>query len=151
MVWRLTPHYQPCPPNLPRTHSTQQSSKQQQNRHLFASTSRGGDVKLWDVRSRGGAAAITLSSGGSDPLFALALAGGVPGGGLGGGSMVAFFGGAGESVWAFDLRGGQAQALYELSTGNQVMHGLIPQLETLQFYASLAVAVSSNANIFSHP
>ncbi len=33
-------------------------------------------------------------------------------------------GGAGEAVWAWDLRAGRAQALYELSTGNTRVHAL---------------------------
>ena len=38
--------------------------------------------------------------------------------------LLCFAGGAGEAVWAWDLRGGQARALYELSTGNAHVHSL---------------------------
>jgi hypothetical protein len=39
--------------------------------------------------------------------------------------MYCFAGGTGQSVWAWDLRGGQGQALYELSTGNLDVDALV--------------------------
>jgi hypothetical protein len=118
--------------------------------HLFATCARSGDVKLWDVRSRAGAAAVTLACG-REPLEAVVLAanrgsssggGGSSGGGSAAGvagssaavasgssnqlgsGMLAFAGGAGQCVWAWDLRNGSAQSLYQLSTGNLVVEAL---------------------------
>lgn len=96
---------------------------------LFASCSRTGDVKLWDVRTPGPSAAVTLTNGRtSHVLLALALASGGSSTSedrsqLGPG-MVCFAGGTGQGIWAWDLRAGQARVLYELSTGNMVVHGL---------------------------
>jgi hypothetical protein len=41
-----------------------------------------------------------------------------------GAGMFCFAGGVGQSVWAWDLRGGQGQVLYELSTGNLEVNSL---------------------------
>ena len=38
--------------------------------------------------------------------------------------MICFAGGANESIYAWDLRGGHARPIYELSTGNQTVKGL---------------------------
>ena len=103
-----------------------------QQPHTLASCSRSGDVKLWDLRSRSGAAAITLTNGSTEVLNALVLAsssGAGSGGGGGatalGAGMLCFAGGQGEAVWAWDLRGGQARPLYELSTGNMTVQSLV--------------------------
>jgi WD40 repeat protein len=94
--------------------------------HMFATASKSGDVKTWDARSRGSAAAITLAGADYGSLEAVTLVSNKSndssssssnGGQLGAG-MYCFAGGTGQSVWAWDLRGGQGQALYELSTGN---------------------------------
>ncbi|KAF6253262.1 hypothetical protein COO60DRAFT_434032 [Scenedesmus sp. NREL 46B-D3] len=91
--------------------------------HVFATASRSGDVKIWDVRSRGGAAAVTLGSASDRGMLAVALvAGSSSSSGSGssrlGAGLCCFAGGLSQSVWAWDVRGGQGQALYELSTGN---------------------------------
>jgi WD40 repeat protein len=94
--------------------------------HVFATASKSGDVKIWDARSTGSAAAITLAGADYSQLEAVTVvcnnatsssSGSSNGGQLGTG-MYCFAGGTGQSVWAWDLRGGQGQALYELSTGN---------------------------------
>jgi WD40 repeat protein len=92
--------------------------------HVFATASKSGDVKIWDVRSKGSAAAITLAGADNGSLEAVALvsnnatsSSSSDSGQLGAG-VCCFAGGTGQSVWAWDLRGGQGQALYELSTGN---------------------------------
>eukprot|EP00882_Tetradesmus_deserticola_P020625 GHRQ01022286.1.p1 GENE.GHRQ01022286.1~~GHRQ01022286.1.p1 ORF type:complete len:189 (+),score=68.34 GHRQ01022286.1:37-567(+) len=41
-----------------------------------------------------------------------------------GAGQYCFAGGRTQSVWAWDLRGGQGQALYELSTGNLIVNAL---------------------------
>ncbi|KAG2440537.1 hypothetical protein HYH02_010415 [Chlamydomonas schloesseri] len=113
--------------------------------HLFASCARNGDVKIWDTRSSGGGAAITLTNGGTGPLSAVCLVasssggGGMGAGGGGGGGdsgssgggggavgvgMLCFAGGATESIWCWDLRRGAARPLYELSTGNTNVRAL---------------------------
>ena len=94
---------------------------------------RSGDVKIWDLRSRSGAAAITLTNGSTHILNSLVLASANPGsgaadGGLGstlGAGMMCFAGGAGEAIWAWDLRGGQARCVYEMSTGNTIVESLV--------------------------
>jgi len=93
--------------------------------NLFASCAQSGDVKLWDTRVSGGAAAVTLSTGKGHSMRAVLLvansstsSSGSSGGALGSG-MMCFAGGESESVWAWDVRGSSAQALYQLSTGNQ--------------------------------
>jgi WD40 repeat protein len=103
---------------------------------LFATAANGCDVKIWDMRCRGGAAAITLSTGhGGSRVGAVVLANntnssGGSGGGRSSGSsqlgagMVCFAGGSCESVWAWDVRASSAQALYQLSTGNQEVTSL---------------------------
>ena len=103
-----------------------------QQPHTLASCSRSGDVKLWDLRSRSGAAAVTLTNGSTEVLNAVVLASssGAGGGGSGGATalgagMLCFAGGSGEAVWAWDLRGGQARPLYELSTGNMTVQSLV--------------------------
>ncbi|KAG2486784.1 hypothetical protein HYH03_014583 [Edaphochlamys debaryana] len=87
--------------------------------HLFASSARSGNVKLWDVRSPGGSAVVTLRGGSTEALNDVVLLGGGGGerGRLGAGA-VCFAGGGGESIWCWDVRAGSAQPLYELSTGN---------------------------------
>ncbi|GIL69727.1 hypothetical protein Vretimale_10178 [Volvox reticuliferus] len=94
---------------------------------LFATCAHSGDVKIWDMRTSGSSAAVTLTGGETWQLNAvvLASAGGGAGGGGGGSSggslgagMVCFAGGQGESIWSWDLRGGHARVMYELSTGN---------------------------------
>mgnify|MGYP001807535882 CR=1 FL=1 len=105
---------------------------------LFATAANGCDVKIWDMRCRGGAAAITLSTGhGGSRVGAVVLAndsgssnsGGSSSGGSSsssqlGAGMVCFAGGECESVWAWDVRASSAQALYQLSTGNQEVTSL---------------------------
>ncbi len=74
---------------------------------------------------------MTLTTGSSDALGAVVLAqnsaapeskkgGSASGGSSGvlGPGPICFAGGVGECVHAFDLRGGSAKPLYELSTGN---------------------------------
>ncbi|GIL66444.1 hypothetical protein Vafri_19955 [Volvox africanus] len=99
---------------------------------LFATCACSGDVKIWDMRTSGSSAAVTLTGGETWQLNAVVLASaggsgsGGDGGGGGGGSsggplgagMVCFAGGEGESIWSWDLRGGHARPMYELSTGN---------------------------------
>ena len=122
--------------------------------HVFVTCARLGDVKLWDLRCTGGAAAVTLTNGCSTSVFAVVLAANSSASGTGssaaaaaesgpsrsssnsigggnqlGASMLCFAGGEGESVWAWDLRrvgsgGSRAQALYELSTGNMIVNAL---------------------------
>lgn len=100
--------------------------------HLFATAARSRDVKIWDIRCRGGAAAITLVTGGDQPTGSVVLASnssGSNGGSSSGGSqlgagLMCFAGGTCESVWAWDVRAGSAQALYQLSTGNQEVTSL---------------------------
>ncbi|KAG2430885.1 hypothetical protein HXX76_009858 [Chlamydomonas incerta] len=99
--------------------------QQQPTQQLFASCARSGDAKVWDLRMHGGAAAVTLTAGGTMPLSAVCLAASEGGGdGAGGGAgalgagLLGFAGGANESIWCWDLRGGAARPLYELSTGN---------------------------------
>ena len=87
-------------------------------------------MKLWDLRSRSGAAAVTLTNGSTEVLNALVLAPSSGAGGSGGATalgagMLCFAGGQGEAVWAWDLRGGQARPLYELSTGNMTVQSLV--------------------------
>lgn len=93
--------------------------------NLFATCARSGDVKLWDCRCRGGAAAITLINGSTEPLSALALASNSSSSSnqLGSG-MICFAGGANEAVTCWDVRASQAQALYHLSTGNLMVNSL---------------------------
>ncbi|EFJ43242.1 hypothetical protein VOLCADRAFT_96524 [Volvox carteri f. nagariensis] len=67
---------------------------------LFATCARSGDVKLWDVRTKCGSAAVTLTNGETAPLNSVVLAsasggsGGGDGGGRGqlGGGMICFAG-----------------------------------------------------------
>jgi hypothetical protein len=96
--------------------------------HIFATASRTGDVKVWDVRSSGGAAAVTLGAGSDRGMHAVVLVGGTSGSSSSssqlGAGMYCFAGGDSQSVWAWDLRGGQGQALYELSTGNLDVNAL---------------------------
>jgi WD40 repeat protein len=113
---------------------------------LFATCARSGDVKIWDLRC-GGGAAVTLTCGATYPVNAVVLVANEPstssscgsgssvasgagassstarGNQLGAG-MICFAGGVGESVFAWDLRASRAQALYELSTGNQIVNAL---------------------------
>jgi WD40 repeat protein len=101
---------------------------------LFATSGASGDVKLWDLRSRLGVPALTLGNPRASALQAVALAAATTSSsGVGsssssssqlGGGMLCFTGGANESVWCFDLRRGQGQALYELSTGNTCVEQL---------------------------
>lgn len=104
--------------------------------NLFASCARSGDVKIWDIRSRSGAAAITLTAG-DDALMAVVLAAnrgcspvgpssnaGASSSNQLGAGMLCFAGGACEAVCAWDVRNGNAQALYQLSTGNLVVESL---------------------------
>lgn len=114
--------------------------------NLFATCARSGDVKIWDVRSTAGAAVVTLACD-RQPMEAVCLAanrgsssssssaagaaGSSSSGAVAGSSsnqlgagMLAFAGGAGECVWAWDLRNGSAQALYQLSTGNLTVESL---------------------------
>jgi WD40 repeat protein len=91
--------------------------------HVFATAARSGDVKIWDVRNSGGAAAITLAGGSDREMHAVAFVANNPsssssssGSQLGSG-LYCFAGGSGQSVWAWDLRGGQGRVLYELSSG----------------------------------
>ena len=42
--------------------------------HVFATCARSGDVKLWDLRCTGGAAAVTMTNGCSTPVLAVVLA-----------------------------------------------------------------------------
>lgn len=42
--------------------------------HLLAACDRGGTVKVWDIRSKSAAAAVTLSNGDTDPMMACVLA-----------------------------------------------------------------------------
>jgi WD40 repeat protein len=105
--------------------------------YLLATAAQSRDIKIWDVRCSGGAAAITLVSGGVDhiapPFNAVVLAGN-SGGSSGGSSsssssqlgagLMCFAGGTCESVWAWDVRASSAQALYQLSTGNQEVTSL---------------------------
>ncbi|WIA41720.1 hypothetical protein OEZ86_009065 [Tetradesmus obliquus] len=88
--------------------------------HVFTTAAESGDVKIWDVRSSGGAAAITLAGADYGQLNAVTLAASSSSSGSSqlGSGLYCFAGGTGQSVWAWDLRGGAAQALYELSTGN---------------------------------
>jgi WD40 repeat protein len=106
-----------------------------QQASLFATSADSGDVKLWDMRSRLGVPALTLGNPRASALQAVALAAATSSSsGVGssssssssqlGGGMLCFTGGANESVWCFDLRRGQAQALYELSTGNTAVQEL---------------------------
>jgi WD40 repeat protein len=100
--------------------------------HLFATVGASRDVKIWDVRCSGGAAAVTLVTGGQWSMSSVVLAsnsGGSSGGSSGGGSqlgagLMCFAGGLCESVWAWDVRASSAQALYQLSTGNQEVSSL---------------------------
>jgi WD40 repeat protein len=111
--------------------------------NLFATAANSCDVKIWDVRCKGGAAAITLVTGGDQPMGAVLLASNSDGsnsssgGGSSGGNnssssssnqlgagLMCFAGGLCESVWAWDVRAGAAQALYQLSTGNQEVTSL---------------------------
>lgn len=100
--------------------------------HLFATCSRGGDVKIWDLRGKTASAAVTLARGGTEPLTACVLAATNGGstassssdsGQLGSG-MFCFAGGACEAVWCWDLRASKAEVLYEMSTGNNSVVGL---------------------------
>jgi hypothetical protein len=95
--------------------------------HIFATSSKSGDVKIWDVRSSSGAAAVTLAGGSTECMYTVTLASNNSGGVAAGASssssqlgagMYCFAGGVGQSVMAWDLRGGQGQVLLELSTGN---------------------------------
>ena len=103
--------------------------------NLFATCAASGDVKLWDVRCSGSSAAVPLVTGGYSPMEAVVLAsntattsssssGGNSGSNQLGAGMLCFAGGACESVWAWDVRAGSAQTLYQLSTGNQVVNSL---------------------------
>lgn len=116
--------------------------------NLFATCARSGDVKIWDVRSRCGAAAITLT-GSTDPMQAVVLAANrgcsVAAGAAGssssgnnqlGAGMLCFAGGSCEAVWAWDLRGGNGQALYQLSTGNLDVESLVWHEGTSSLVAS---------------
>jgi WD40 repeat protein len=93
--------------------------------HVFATAARSGDVKIWDTRSSAGAAVITLAVADYGEFEAVALVANNPstssssssGSQLGSG-LYCFAGGTGQSVWAWDLRGGQARVLFELSSGN---------------------------------
>jgi WD40 repeat protein len=96
--------------------------------HLFATVAKSRDVKIWDVRCKGGAAAITLVTGGDHTISSVVLASNSSGSNgssnqLGAGLMC-FAGGLCESVWAWDVRASSAQALYQLSTGNQEVTSL---------------------------
>eukprot|EP00775_Hariotina_reticulata_P005493 gene5493-5728_t len=75
--------------------------------HLDRSTC---DVKIWDCRCRGGAAAVTLTYGLTHSLNAVVLAANNGSGGSAGG--------ANEAVCVWDIRARHAQALYSLSSGN---------------------------------
>jgi hypothetical protein len=101
--------------------------------HLFATAANSCDVKIWDVRCKGGAAAITLVTGGDQSMGAVLLAsnsnstgnsGGSGGSNQLGAGLMCFAGGRCESVWAWDVRASSAQALYQLSTGNQEVTSL---------------------------
>ena len=72
---------------------------------------------------------MTLTSGSTLPLTAVALAKASPPSAgarpqLLGDGLICFAGGAGEAIWAWDLRAGKAKPLYELSTGNMSVSSL---------------------------
>jgi hypothetical protein len=98
--------------------------------HLFATVARTWEVKIWDVRCKGGAAAVTLVTGDDSPITAVVLASNSSGGSSSSSSnqlgvgLMCFAGGWCESVWAWDVRASSAQALYQLSTGNQAVSSL---------------------------
>jgi hypothetical protein len=97
--------------------------------HLFATVADSQDVKIWDMRCQGGAAAITLVTGDTWPLSQVVLASNSSGSSSSSGSqlgagLLCFAGGMCESVWAWDVRASSAQALYQLSTGNQEVTSL---------------------------
>lgn len=100
--------------------------------HLFATAADSSDVKIWGARCKGGAAALTLVTGGTKRMNAVVLASSSSGGSSGstggsnqlGAGLMCFAGGVCESVWAWDMRAGHAQALYQLSTGNQWVSSL---------------------------
>jgi WD40 repeat protein len=116
---------------------------------MFATCALSGDVKIWDLRGGGGAPAVTLTCGSTFPINAVVLVANEPSSSCGSGvrsrsataaaagassssargsrlgaGMICFAGGVGESVFAWDLRASRAQALYELSTGNQIVNAL---------------------------
>lgn len=132
---------------------------------LFATCAQSGDVKIWDVRSRTGAAVVTLT-GGEEPLQAVALAAnrGSGSGSTGtesagvrtsrpaavtsssnqlGAGMLCFAGGVGKCVWAWDLRNGSAQSLYQLSTGNL-------KVEALTWHEGTSSLIASCENIYQN-
>jgi hypothetical protein len=96
--------------------------------HLFATAACSGDVKIWDTRCRGGAAAIMLTTGVGDPMHAVVLAANNSSSSSGasqlGAGMYCFAGGMGQSIWAWAVRGGQGQVLFQLSTGNLDVNSL---------------------------
>ena len=84
-----------------------------------------GSVKLYDLRTNISSAMVSLTFGRQlwDMLNSVVLCSANGASELGQG-MMCFAGGANQSIYAWDLRGGHAKPLYELSTGNQTVESL---------------------------